>query len=252
MQQQQAAGGPPGAQPPGGGPARPPGAPPGGPQGPQTNVVGPTPGAGPGTQPIRHKDRDDGLWKRDDPDRESPTEKERTYGQRQKWRFEVCQQTENPGRSVGQDAQIQRREAAEAGSIRAAVPAAAAATPRSSMARTPRATVSKTSGQGVSRFSYQSGYKLGNKGTGSPGKSPSVDYAKSESSSSRSSSRKAKIDEVGGMNISYGDTIDPTDLKDIESFAKTKGEKASKFLKVGKGVKFKAGKGKSAFLKGKK
>jgi hypothetical protein len=43
-----AGGAPPGAAPPGGLPT-PPGAPPGLPQGPQTNVVGPTPGAGPGT-----------------------------------------------------------------------------------------------------------------------------------------------------------------------------------------------------------
>jgi hypothetical protein len=124
------------------------------------------------------------------------------------------------------------------------------------MARTPRAKVSKTSGQGVSRLSYQKGYALGNRGTASPdgGKSPSVPSEKGGSSGGGSSGRasKAKIDKAGGMNISYGDVINPSNLVDIETLAKRKPPKAGGFAKLGKPVKFKAGKDSSGFLKGKK
>jgi hypothetical protein len=123
------------------------------------------------------------------------------------------------------------------------------------MARTPRAKVPKSSGQGVSRLSYQKGYALGNRGSGSPGKASDTPSVKGERVETRSSasSRKGKIDEAGGMNISYGDTIFPTDLKDIESFAKSSGGKATKFLNAGKPRDYgKGGKSGSGFLKGKK
>lgn len=77
------------------------------------------------------------------------------------------------------------------------------------MARTPRASVSKTSGQGVSRLAYKVGHELGNRGSGSEFKStlkaPSGkrDYG--------------KLDTKGSFNVSYGDTVEPGDLKDIEA-----------------------------------
>jgi hypothetical protein len=124
------------------------------------------------------------------------------------------------------------------------------------MAKAPSARVSRTSGQGVSRLGYQKGYSLGNRGTGSSGKNavapmPSVKSDRVESKSARSSA-KGKIDQAGGMNISYGDTLFPTDLKDVQSVAKRTPTPNQGFLKQGKPLKFKAGKSDSGFLKGKK
>jgi hypothetical protein len=111
------------------------------------------------------------------------------------------------------------------------------------MARAPRAKVSKTSGQGVSRLSYQKGYALGNRGTSSAGvkDAPSVDNARSDSRSGYSKGR-SKLDSAGGINISYGDTIDPTNLVDVEGLAKRKPPKDSGLLKPGKPFKIKGGK----------
>jgi hypothetical protein len=101
------------------------------------------------------------------------------------------------------------------------------------MARAPRAKVPKTSGQGVSRLSYQKGYALGNKG----GKTaPSVGGA--APAPSRAAGGKSKLDTAGGINVSYGDTIDPSDLVDVESYAKGKPAKGVN-LKLTKAKKLK-------------
>lgn len=85
------------------------------------------------------------------------------------------------------------------------------------MARTPRASVSKTSGQGVSRLSYQKGRKLAGdarvKGdfiVGPGSVSKEREYSKG--------GKKAEYPK--GINVSYGDTYEPTDLKDIQERAK--------------------------------
>jgi len=118
-------------------------------------------------------------------------------------------------------------------------------------------TVSRTSGQGVSRASYQKGYSLGNRGTASPG-GRDVPHIKGEPLASLKSGRsydkggKGEIDKAGGMNISYGDTIFPTDLKDVKSVAERKTPKSDGFLKLGKKHSYKDDKNNSGFLKGKK
>jgi hypothetical protein len=123
------------------------------------------------------------------------------------------------------------------------------------MARAPYAKVSKTSGQGVSRLSYQSGYRTGNKGTGSPGggkDTPSVRSSSSSSSSSKppkSGGGKMKFDKGGNLNISYGNDIFLSDKLKDEPAGKTK---TPGFLKLGKPVKYKERKGDSGWLKGKK
>jgi len=123
------------------------------------------------------------------------------------------------------------------------------------MTRAPRAKVSKTSGQGVSRFSYQKGYALGNRGTGSPGGGdggPSVKSEKSETSGGRRSSA-SKLEKSGDMNISYGSTLPITDVKTIGEVAKNKAPTPG-FLKQGKApakATKDSGKG-SGFLKGRK
>ena len=90
------------------------------------------------------------------------------------------------------------------------------------MAKAPSAKVTKTSGQGVSRLSYQKGYSLGNKGTGSPGKVK--DSAKVEIKSGRGPGRpkKAKADTKDGINISYGQTLPISTLKDVQEYGKGK------------------------------
>lgn len=81
------------------------------------------------------------------------------------------------------------------------------------MARAPRAKVSMSSGQGISRLAYQKAYAmkggLTSKFTGAKSSTPPRDYAK-----------KGKADKPAGINISYGDTYFPTDLKDIEEFGR--------------------------------
>jgi hypothetical protein len=81
------------------------------------------------------------------------------------------------------------------------------------MARTPRATVSKTSGQGTSRLAYQKTRSL-TKGADVPSvKGP----GKLDMSAPRSYGKSGPVgtDPSGKMNVSYGDTFDPTDLADI-------------------------------------
>jgi hypothetical protein len=102
------------------------------------------------------------------------------------------------------------------------------------MTKAPSAKVSKTSGQGVSRLSYQAGYRLGNRGTASPGgkDSPAVKSDRVDSKSSRSGG-KSKFEKSGDLNISYGDTIFPTDLGDVKGAYKGKPDSPG-FLKQGK------------------
>jgi len=82
------------------------------------------------------------------------------------------------------------------------------------MARTPRASVSKTSGQGVSRLSYQKGRSLGKTDAPSVGKGDTPKLEGGGGGSNRSYG-KSGLDQ--GMNISYGDTYEPTDLADVQA-----------------------------------
>jgi len=100
------------------------------------------------------------------------------------------------------------------------------------MARTPRASVSKTSGQGISRLSYQKSRNLAG-GTPSIKDSTQVDM---NFGGTRGLSGKTKdySKAAGGMNISYGDTLFPTDLKDIQEFGTGKMPKPSASVKPAK------------------
>lgn len=78
------------------------------------------------------------------------------------------------------------------------------------MARAPRAKVPKTSGQGISRLAYQKGRALGGEikiGAGSSG----------GGSDPRRYDKKAQSIETPPINISYGDTYEPTDLADVKA-----------------------------------
>ena len=80
------------------------------------------------------------------------------------------------------------------------------------MARTPRASVSMTSGQGISRGSYQKARSLTkNENT------PQVKRASAAPpvTGTKQISTKMGAPLGGNMNVSYGDTFDPTDLADI-------------------------------------
>lgn len=88
------------------------------------------------------------------------------------------------------------------------------------MARAPRASVGKTSGQGISRLGYQKARSLTNRGPQTPmsGIVPRV------SSGTLGGGGKSYAKTIGGppaapvappMNVSYGDTMDPTNLQDI-------------------------------------
>lgn len=83
------------------------------------------------------------------------------------------------------------------------------------MAKAPSAKVAKTSGQGVSRLSYQKGRSLGNRGTASPGDTPSISLQSSSQKTDYGKTGKVKY--PAGINVSYGDTYEPTDLKDIQA-----------------------------------
>lgn len=88
------------------------------------------------------------------------------------------------------------------------------------MARSPRARVSMTSGQGVSRLSYQKSYAL-------RGEAPSIKSRFSAQDSQRRDNNYGKAGGgkyPGGINISYGDTLEPTDLADVKALGKTTGK----------------------------
>jgi hypothetical protein len=108
------------------------------------------------------------------------------------------------------------------------------------MARAPRARVAKTSGQGVSRYSYQKGYSLGNRGTGSAGPAPAVKGERVEVKGG--GGRRSKLEKVGDLNISYGDTLEIGDLADIKAVGKRKAPPTPGFLKQGKQTEYKKGK----------
>lgn len=99
------------------------------------------------------------------------------------------------------------------------------------MARAPRAKVSATSGQGVSRLSYQKGYALGNKGSGSPGSSVSTKFQAAESRAGREYDKQKY---PGGIDISYGDTLNPTDLAETKKIFAEKPSSSQNYGKAGK------------------
>lgn len=77
------------------------------------------------------------------------------------------------------------------------------------MARAPRAKVSSSSGQGISRLAYQKGYKL-------RGGLTEKFSAGSQATPREYAKKGGKPEQSKGINVSYGDTYFPTDLKDIE------------------------------------
>ena len=79
------------------------------------------------------------------------------------------------------------------------------------MARTPRASVSKTSGQGVSRYAYQHRYQL------TRGDAPQVKMGQPTPNRGREYGKTGKTGAQTSMNVSYGDTIEPTDLEDVRN-----------------------------------
>lgn len=81
------------------------------------------------------------------------------------------------------------------------------------MARAPRASVSKTSGQGISRLSYQKGRKLGNTGAQAIAKVDTPDVKSTRSYG------KSEGKYPSGINVSYGDTIEPGDLEDVRKLS---------------------------------
>lgn len=91
------------------------------------------------------------------------------------------------------------------------------------MARTPRASVSKTSGQGISRLSYQKGYAM------KRGDAPRVKSDGGDSGDKRNYAKKGSSPKYGdtSINVSYGDTYFPTDLKDIEAIGERQVPKTS-------------------------
>lgn len=76
--------------------------------------------------------------------------------------------------------------------------------------------MSSSSGQGVSRLSYQKGRSLGNKGSASPASSDTK--FSSESGSSPRSYKKGEY--PNDMNVSYGATLHPSTLKDVQILGK--------------------------------
>lgn len=82
------------------------------------------------------------------------------------------------------------------------------------MARAPRATVHSTTGQGVSRRAYQTAYALGNHGSGS-------DFRASVKAPG-SKREYGKLDTASNFNVSYGDTVEPGNLDDINQVAQRK------------------------------
>jgi hypothetical protein len=113
------------------------------------------------------------------------------------------------------------------------------------MARAPRAKVSQSSGQGVSRLSYQRGYALGNRGTGSTGSGVSTKF----SNESKSSREYEKQKYPGGINVSFGDTSNPTDLAETKTIFAGKPPSAGNYGKTRKPLALKAEKGSSGWTK---
>lgn len=114
------------------------------------------------------------------------------------------------------------------------------------MARAPRAKVSASSGQGVKRLSYQKGYALGNRGTGSSGPGVSTKFQTADSKPGREYD-KQKYPE--GINVSYGETLNPTDLAETKTIFAEKPPLGSNYGKTKKTKGLKADKGTSGWRK---
>lgn len=82
------------------------------------------------------------------------------------------------------------------------------------MARAP-SRVTRTVGQGVSRRAYQASYALGQHGTGSVS-GTGLKFSTEHTTPNRGREyAKRKVDPPHKFTVSYGDTIEPTDLADI-------------------------------------
>jgi hypothetical protein len=71
-----------------------------------------------------------------------------------------------------------------------------------------------SSGQGVSRLSYQKGYALGNRGKSDASPSVSTKFSSESKGGGRS---YQKGDLPSGINVSFGDTSNPTDLAETKT-----------------------------------
>lgn len=94
------------------------------------------------------------------------------------------------------------------------------------MARGVGSKVPKTSGQGISRLAYQQAYAMkgGLTSKFSAGtQAPTRDYPK-----------QGQVKPRGGINVSYGNTLEPTDINDINATDATLPSKASVSLKPAK------------------
>jgi hypothetical protein len=107
------------------------------------------------------------------------------------------------------------------------------------MPRAPRASVSKTSGQGISRLSYQKGYAL--KGGAESGLSAKFPSGGGQERSYAKKGSAAKPEKAEGINVSYGDTYEPTDLGDIEALGERQVPKTSVGAKHQGAKKWKGG-----------
>jgi hypothetical protein len=85
------------------------------------------------------------------------------------------------------------------------------------MARSPRARISATSGQGVSRLAYKRGHSLAK-----PPGTPQAKASFENEGGRRDYGKTGKSKYPSGLNVSYGDTLFPTDLKDVQSIADRK------------------------------
>jgi hypothetical protein len=80
------------------------------------------------------------------------------------------------------------------------------------------ASVSKTSGQGISRKAYQQGRsRLAKTAVDSP---KVAGFSAADSSSGRQYGKAKGGDYPEGINVSYGNTFEPTDLKDLTAMGK--------------------------------
>ena len=92
------------------------------------------------------------------------------------------------------------------------------------MARAPRAKISASSGQGVSRKAYQTAYRL----SGDARVKGDFSVGPGKAGGEREYAKGGKQKYPQGINISYGDTREPTDLKDIQALAERKPPKGWK------------------------
>lgn len=101
-----------------------------------------------------------------------------------------------------------------------------------------------SSGQGVSRLSYQKGRSLGNRGKADASPAVSTKFSSETKGGGRGYS---KSDLPSGINVSYGDTLNPTDLAETKTIFSGKVPTASEYGKQKKTKALKPDKGGSGW-----